>query len=428
MTRLCRPLIASFGTGCILIVLAGCPGGSDGPAETDAAGVDVTTAADAAATATDGSPDTDAGPTKVDPGTVDDVAPLPASTFVYSQFVARGDHNVSHLYTFDLQTQQPTLISQLDDDIGRGVRITGLALSPDRRWIAFTAGTFRTTTADLKWGFINPSLWIMKVDGSGLRRVTVPSPIPLNQTGACGATAECTGGALCIQNQCTLMNFVVDYAHPVWALDGQSIFFSDSRFWESIVPPYVYGGSFTVSVPTAGGLQSGPSFPSCEFNAPFALKPDGKTITIDHKTCSSGFREGFHDWNQSDFSYKGILSAAPNLSDWDTTRELLWADNGTKLIFAAEHAVQTTANGQEGRDGIYMFWSDTNEYHVLYEPGSSDYHVVDFAVSKDDDVIFEIIGKGSSPGTHNYALYTFDPSTGQLAALPTTGPSEFPRF
>jgi hypothetical protein len=54
---------------------------------------------------------------------------------------------ISHLYTYDLANRTERLLSKLERE-GRGTDLKGLAVSPDRKWIAFTEWDLRPSQVD----------------------------------------------------------------------------------------------------------------------------------------------------------------------------------------------------------------------------------------------------------------------------------------
>ncbi len=92
-----------------------------------------------------------------------DIQPLPKSTFVFSKEV--GD--VVHLYAYDIDTKQLRLISDLDN----AVESTSFAISPDRKWIAFT-GKFRLTEVERLQKYQFGAVWVVSADGRQYHRIT----------------------------------------------------------------------------------------------------------------------------------------------------------------------------------------------------------------------------------------------------------------
>jgi Tol biopolymer transport system component len=220
------------------------------------------------------------------------IQPLANTAFVYIRYVRSG--GIGHLYTYDLATKRSQLISQLDDDGQRGTTLTRhVDLSPDRRWVAFSA-VFRPSGGDQE--FLTEALWVVSVDGKHFRRVTEPLSDPHKIK--CNTDADCVSPSECnLQKKvCIPRNFTTHISGPQWTYDGQTLFTAVHQNWMS--GTQLEGGSSLASVPSSGGvLQIHPNTSGCAFvSMPSPHPKQGKLAAI-HSLCRGGSRNGLYAYN-----------------------------------------------------------------------------------------------------------------------------------
>ena len=115
-------------------------------------------------------------------GTASPIDPLPHSTFVFFRY-SLGPTNAwtYQLWALDAVSKSERLISRLDDALVPGELLVGhgLALSPDRRWVAFAA-FFRPSDhpADRSLGRYTKMVWKVSVDGKQYVRISPPLEDP----------------------------------------------------------------------------------------------------------------------------------------------------------------------------------------------------------------------------------------------------------
>ena len=409
----------------VLVPLTACPG-----AEKPALPVDAgTLTADAAGPEHEGEiPVPDALPT-LEAGTSGEVAsptpgePLPETSFIFERRVVVGGRSVSQLFAFDLESGQERLISKLDHN-GRSRELKGLALSPDRRSVAFTEWDYMPSTVDMRLGFVFGVISLMGVDGRGLRALTAPPVLPLNETGpSCAVTQRCPGIASCIAQRCAYENFIHEYLDPVFAPDGQWLFAGVYMGWFSL-DPFNSGGGTTVSWPLAGGGSRSHGVLGCLLKSPVAFHPDGQTAVLGHDACGQT-REGFHEFTVRPFAPARLLAAEPQLSSWSSTETLRWWPDGSALLFVAKNLSKQTGNDRRG--GLYMWERATGTYKRLFEPATDELDIIDFTITPQQKVIVGTQIQGTERDRFFYRLQLLDIATSLLTPLPLSSPVLRPR-
>lgn len=195
------------------------------------------------------------------------VEPLPADEVVFEKLIKRGGTEaplVSHLYSYNLSTRQERLISQLDDNVGRGSRIKGMAVSPDRKAIAFASSSFRPSQADLSAGFPTGAIWAVSVDGKQFVRFTPPFTTGNGSGEMCANSSTCPGDEICMSGRCRLRGFHTAVNAPAWSADGKTLFFQVLTEWIAERPtgPIAAGGQkVRVSVGGKPPVQAAPLLP-----------------------------------------------------------------------------------------------------------------------------------------------------------------------
>lgn len=94
------------------------------------------------------------------------IEPLSENTFVFIRSAA-GDKKKS-LYAYDLKIRKARLITDFE---GSTIQ-ADMDLSPDRRWVAFSALGFRLDATDEQSAVINHHLWKVSVDGKHFVRIS----------------------------------------------------------------------------------------------------------------------------------------------------------------------------------------------------------------------------------------------------------------
>jgi hypothetical protein len=114
------------------------------------------------------------------------ITPLPDSSFVY---LHREDTITTHLRAFDTKTGTSSLITAFDNRTS-GTNVKSIALSRDRKWVAFAA-FFRVSDEEqqTQTTMPTPPVWIVSVDGKTFKRVAPPFAPPPGK--ACRSDLDC---------------------------------------------------------------------------------------------------------------------------------------------------------------------------------------------------------------------------------------------
>jgi hypothetical protein len=365
-----------------------------------------------------------AGPLGFSEADTASIQPMPATEFVFQRLVKQRDDLVSHIYAFDLATRTERLISKLDQDIGRGDEIRQMAVSADRRWIAFSSVLFRISDEDyFKYFFFQDVLWALSADGKMIRRLTKPPVGPLNVVSGstCVSDSQCVD-SVCRMNRCELRNYNIQYEHIAWAPDGKSVVYGEQQSW--LGGPFgLVSGTSLAAVSISGGQKqtmSGPLPSGCLATTPLDFHPLTGALLVSLVNCfSMPAAGGFYEWGVNPFVRQRMLTREPVLSSV-ISRTTEWLADGSAFVFVAK----------EKRYGLYQWESSPMpRYGKIYEPPTEDIDVVDFGISKAEDVVVHIQQK--VPGVENrffHQLHLLDNDTHQLTQLPIPGLVKMPRF
>lgn len=397
----------------MLLFQAACPGDEEPPARVDSGVSDLDgglLGIDAALPPIDADP-ADTGDAGAAPGDR-----LPETAFIFERQVRRVDGYVSHVYSFDRASGQERLIK------AHNRRLEGLALSLDRRTIAWTELAYQTSALDSRLSYLYGMVWLMGVDGQGARALTGPPPVPLNETGpTCALTLTCPGIASCIAGRCAYEYFKHEYKDLVFAPDGKSLFAGVYMSWFSL-DPLNSGGGNTVSFPLEGGARGIHGLRGCLLKTPVAFHPDGQTAVIGHHGCAET-PEGFHEFGVNPFAPRGLLVAPPALSEWSSTQSLVWWPDGSALLFVAKSVRKQ--DPRQRRAGLYMWERATGQYQRLFEPATDDLDIADVTITRQGEIIVATEVRNGD-GWLGF-LEVLDPATSQLTRLPVASPVLRPR-
>ncbi len=168
-----------------------------------------------------------------------------------------GGYRIHVLNTTTLQSS-PILMSE---PLLKGS--VGLSLSPDRKWIAFTAD-FKRTSADYQDGAPRDILWKVRVDGTQLQRLTLPLDPSILSKGQ-----------------------RIYYSTPRWSPDARNIFFLHAQFSGETTDERV-GFNTLAKVPSEGGVPKVVEFGKCgTFLGDMAFRPNTSELLISESRCGS---------------------------------------------------------------------------------------------------------------------------------------------
>jgi hypothetical protein len=228
----------------------------------------------------------DGGTTANDGGTA--ISALPSTAFVFVKTVRK---ETDHIFAYDTATNTATLISALDDNGTSGTHVYGIAISPDRKWVAFT-GIFRPSLDDAK-ALTPDAVWIVSVDGSTYRRLT--APIPNTDTTPCTVDAQYQPlGEVCNTSlgQCRKALFSMDLYSPAWAPSGDTVWLDFQELWEDSPGHFAGGGSLATVSAQGGVMLPVMSHDSCEFLTSASIDRTGTKIAAERSICINGEQDG----------------------------------------------------------------------------------------------------------------------------------------
>ena len=127
------------------------------------------------------------------------ITPLPANSIAF----VRGKHWpetkawTAQIWALDLDTKAETLITDFDNKYPLSILTGPIALSPDRRWVAFS-GFYRPASFIFE-AFVS-LIWKVSVDGKQFVRLTAAE----DPRGTCDANTACRGPAVmnCLAGKC----------------------------------------------------------------------------------------------------------------------------------------------------------------------------------------------------------------------------------
>jgi Tol biopolymer transport system component len=156
------------------------------------------------------------------PSPAESITPLAPNSFVFVRGKYREDTKtwMAQIWAYDLDNRTEKLVT----DFGGTFPLSGVtgsvALSPDRRWVAFS-GFYQPTS------FIFEAhvrlLWKVSVDGKKFVRLTPPTdPRPM-----CSQAMSCSGPAqkMCESGRCMPHGWIYAHEAPAWTPDGTLVVF-----------------------------------------------------------------------------------------------------------------------------------------------------------------------------------------------------------
>lgn len=338
-------------------------------------------------------------------GDASGLAALPANSFVFSKVIRRASPAgwYSHLYAFDMLSRQERLISTLDDDGVTGASLTGIAVSPDRRWIAFTAENFRREGAEKElMSDAVASLWLISVDGVQFRRLA--PPLALDET--------------CVVDDTCRKGFSSKMYHPTFHPDGAMVYYSHNTIRPLATGDFAYSWRLA-RVPISGGPPSFLTEPAgCSNPAAPSIHPSGRSL-VAVQSCGDGL--GLYERNLDPVSlrdalFRGRLGSVP----------AAWTRDGTTAFFG----VVVEPSGPLDfmiRYGLFAWDTCEREGRVVFTaPDGAE--VSSPSVSPDSKTV--VVEMRNYPPSSDWAfdLYSLDPASTTLTRLTHDGNSRSPRW
>jgi hypothetical protein len=361
-----------------------------------------------------------------------DSEPLPETTFAFFRDVREGTKwKASHLYSIDLNTKAERLITTFPESGGTSAPvIAGLAVSPDRRQLAFGSAHFRPTIEDKLRPFQAGMLWAVSSDGRTFTRLTPTITEDYHLGARCGAgVGYCGYGESCDPDpagghRCVRPNLTVGYGYPAWSPDGKTVFFSQTISWICAgfnnPRPCWIGFLRWVSGGQVTGLAADGA---CTGQIPSGIGPSGDLL-ISRTSCEN--MSGLQERDPTTLMPKRLLVADSPLPFFKT-HSPRWLPGSSTLIFIAQgDKIRASTPYRNRRSAIYT-WTESGGVKLLFEPSDEVSDPASIAVSKTGKAVIEMAHQ-EPPGESN-DLYEFDTATGTLGArLTTSGTSNTPRW
>jgi Tol biopolymer transport system component len=346
-------------------------------------------------------------------------SPLPLTTLVFAKTVRSG---ANHLYAYDIATNAATRISVLDDDGLTGTIVNGIALSPDRKWIAFAA-TFRPSATDVgASAATSDAIWLVSVDGSTYRRLT--PTFPNAYTTPCSADIACTAmGMTCnlTYQQCRYKNFTMTVENPSWAPSGDTVWFDYQEGWNLLDGTYAGGGSLANVSSTGGSPNIVASADPCLFTLGPSLDPTGTKIAAIRVLCTNE-ADGLVLFDiaskQTTLLVGTSLTAAVSDIEVGAGQGPVFSHDGSAIAFVGLRG----NSGSTPYEDLYFYSADTGQTTDLYK-GTSDSKtwVKSLAFSPDNDhFVLSVAG--------DLYLYQASKLTGTPTQLTTDGKNSMPSW
>jgi Tol biopolymer transport system component len=332
--------------------------------------------------------------------------PLPTTSFVFAKILRRGQPERwdNHLYAFDKLTGEEHLISVLDDNGMTGTWLQGLAISPDRRWIAFAADNFRLDDADRTVGIQTMgSIWLVSVDGKQFKRLTPPFALD----------------AACFSEKRCREEFQSSLRDPTFAPDGGTIYYEHATTRPETKGDYSYNWRLA-QIPTGGGT---PTFlrepPGCSNPVAPSVSPSGHSL-VALQDCPEGL--GLYEWNLNPISlgrqlYRGRMGDVP----------AVWSSDGTKAFFGVVDEAATN-NGATTKYGLYAWDACEEQGRIVFSaPGGAEPSSP--ALSPDDGtLVVEMRDYPPAASGSAFDIFALDVKSATLTKLTHDGNSTRPRW
>ena len=270
------------------------------------------------------------------------ITPLPASTFVYYRMTKEGDKSYAHLWSYDVLSRETRLISKLDNSISSFRSIAGdrVAISPDRKWVAFSAD-FRPSKADDFLAGRTSMIWKVSVDGDQFVRISAPLT---DWRKPC--SSGCPSEMLCepTSDLCTLAGWAWGFEHPSWSPDGQRIFAHLSTTacknvscLPSVVLPDVPAVTAISEVVIMNAQAMAPHSAvtrpaelACNTAMP-VVSPDGKRLAVDYSSCFGAGSWGVLVSDLDGSNYQRLADHICNQIVWRTDSAAVYCSQGSTL-------------------------------------------------------------------------------------------------
>lgn len=208
-----------------------------------------------------------------------DVTPLGPNELI---FIKEVSDDADQIYAFNVTSRTERRISALDDD--GGDEIGSVALSPDRKLIAF-ASYYRLDPATIPDdAFPTEAIHLMSVDGKYLGQLSPPIPGP--PTNSCTTDADCIDGYVCFDfGRCSEPRPTASLFGLSWAPDQSAVWFEVSSFqWQQ---SGVVGGTRIGWATMDGDVDINVGGTACSLVGDPTPRPGGEHVAALHSVCNT---------------------------------------------------------------------------------------------------------------------------------------------
>ena len=340
---------------------------------------------------------------------------LPENTFVFARASSAEPTPIMHLYAYDFVTRTERLLSKLDDDKGQGTHTNGLAISPDRQWIAFGALRFRATPEEISRR--QGSIWAVSPDGAQFRKLTA-NITPADKTGSCSRDGDCLWGQRCRSGQCSYDGLSITPNSPTWAPDGKRLYFRWVAVWNCVGLTTSICLLSSVASTVDGTLEAVDSGAPCDIRGPAVAGRTGDTLLVPQLDCSGGVKDGLYEWSTQPLTSRRpiFLDGGPGGPSVANIRPA-WLPNGAGGVFLV-------GQGQVRR--VFRWLAATGEVKEVYAPPGDDGQPESITVGPNGEIVVELSRPEGSQRKRD--LYQLNPDTGATTALTRSGDNATPAW
>jgi hypothetical protein len=332
-----------------------------------------------------------------------------------------GDH-VAHIYAMDVNSRTERLLSNLDDDGQRTGALHGLAVSPDRRRIAFASKAFRATAEDSKFGFSSGAIWAVDASGNDFQRLTPPYDSQVRDAGPCTRDSDCAELYTCQMARCVRATFGMGYSAPVFSSDGTKVFFREAWSWFDERGGTINAVFLQSWVRIASGARpTDLGLPSCKGQQPLARHPSTGSLLIFRATCAGPQTDPswFTEWTP-DGTHRAVhrddTGRIPLTQD--NLPYAAWLPDGSGFYYVSVGEPNSKGNPRSSKQGLSL-WTASGGGKSVYAPGADSTDVDGVTVMGNGTVIVELARFAGATDTHD--LYQLDPQSGQATTQLTQG-------
>jgi hypothetical protein len=353
------------------------------------------------------------------------IQPLSPLTFVFERFFRRGeDAWVSHIYAYDLQSGEQRLITTLDEDVGRGNLISGMSVSPDRRWIVFASRAFRLTLGDA--AARTNSIWAVSVDGTRFVRLTPTFPPAMGSGRSCSTNDQCGREETCSGGRCGLSAFQRKLSDPAWSADGMTVYFSMSQ---SMVAEGELQGGVTIGAVKQMDISLAGDI-SCQLVGSPGVSPDGSLVLSSTANCLDDFEDGLYTWDPALKRPRLVAHStshfvSPLLVFMDEPPVWLPENAGALLIPAVGY--RSAGGPLNFRYGLAAWNAKTGEVKKFYSPPDDSHQIRGATVVPVGGTRVRVVAAVESYDPPATDLYEFDADANKKP-LTTSGNNTTPRW